>query len=807
MTDASQQSSEEQPLKGPAASAEPHPSESRGEGVRGAGSAASTFGALLEPFARPIPGARRGGENARYDPEHEGVRAEIDKLERPTAEDVDWDRVHALGRSLLTTKSKDYLIASYFGVACFVRGGAPGLIEALAALVALLESYWEDGFPPVNRQRARVNAINWFVERLVSLSDLAPIEVQSGDLRLLREATETLEALLRARFEDEMPSIQGLKEMVERVELRVQAEAQSAPAPEGDLVVDGSARTGAGEDAPPATEPAGARAVPSTELAQENTDPVASAESRCREIAAPFVAAIAGPYRAGESARHDPEHEMIRAEIDKLGKPTGEEPDWGLVERAALSVLTSKSKDLLIASYFGVASYIVHGVPGLITGLAALVAWLQDYWEDGFPPSGRQRARINAIDWFIDRIESLGSLAPETSGKGDSQVLRFAFEQLEQALRERFDDEAPDFHGLKRVLAAVEQAIPASAAPTPLEAPAQAPRSAPVEADASNEAREVVSVDLMSPSAELADPAEVDAFLSEVGDSLHKASRALFKVSKEDPVAYRLSRQGLYMAFTKAPPVHSASRTAVPPPPSDRAAQLETLLAMHNWALLLDEAESGLANARLWLDQHRYVALALGGLGFEEARDTVIIETAAIVRRLPELLEREFDDGQPFASVATRYWLDAERSNGGPTAGADGYEDEAPSALSDALADARTLAVDGELDEAVERLSELMQAATFGRDRFRVKLAMAEACASAGAPALAEGILAGLCEEIRDFRLEEWEPELAEACYRVRYEVLAPMANESSKSKEELIDVYRRLCRVSPISALELGRP
>jgi type VI secretion system protein VasJ len=134
--------------------------------------------------------------------------------------------------------------------------------------------------------------------------------------------------------------------------------------------------------------------------------------------------------------------------------------------------------------------------------------------------------------------------------------------------------------------------------------------------------------------------------------------------------------------------------------------------------------------------------------------------------------------------------------------------DGEPGAFEEGLAEARKLALTGKLDECIRKLTTMIESdAVSGRDRFRAKLTMADACSTAGSPALAEGILAGLSTEVQQFRLEEWEPKMAEACYRSRYEALVAMAGESAKSRDELVDVYRRLCAVAPAAALKLGKP
>lgn len=815
MTDSTQQATTVEspvPEQPPAPSAEsPAPKGAAPPSADPVDSSDASDGRLAEiskPFADPIPGAEPAGENARYDERHEAIRKEVDKLTRPTGEAVDWDLIRDAGRALLTKTSKDYLIASYFAVAAYVRGGPRGLIEGIAAISSLLERYWDNGFPPESRLRARINAIDWFIDRVGSHGHFAPTAVQVGDLEMLSRATKKLETLVLERFQDEIPNIHGLKATLKPIELAIAAQTKSEPVQEPSQPTNSSPRETEPTPAEHAASPAGPISTPEPQPGAAAGH--SSVAAKLAEIERPFAAPIPGANRAGENARHDEQHEAIRHEVDKLGKPTAEQVDWDLIHDASRSLLTQKSKDYLIASYFAVASYIRGGPRGLVVGIAALMALLRDYWDEGFPPPKRIRGRVNAIDWFIDRVDSLSDLAPKTTAEGDLELLSLAAKELETLVLDRFQDEIPNIYGLKATLNTIELEIAKQAPEMPAQRTAPQP-TAPTAAAASPAAvqtKPVASVKLASPTAELVDPAQIGKFLKDVGDSLHKASRALFKVSKEDPLAYRLCREGLYMQFLQAPPASSGNQTVVPPPPQEREANLNALLSLQNWATLLDEAESGLASSRLWLDLHRYVALALAGLGYEAARDTVVAEMGALVHRLPQLLEREFSDGRPFASAATREWLDA-ASPSTASSGAVGVPGGGDVGAFEAdLAEAHKLAVGGKLEDAVDRLTEISRSdAAFGRDRFRAKLAMANACAAAGSPALAEGILAGLSEEIRQFRLEEWEPKMAEACYRSRYEALAAMVNESVRSREELVDVYRQLCRVAPTVALKLGKP
>ncbi len=234
---------------------------------------------------------------------------------------------------------------------------------------------------------------------------------------------------------------------------------------------------------------------------------------------------------------------------------------------------------------------------------------------------------------------------------------------------DRFREETPNIYGLKETLQRIELSI-VKQAPTPASSAQQsaAPAQSATTPTTTGLPKPAVAAGHDSaPLPKLADPAEVNKSSSRSASRCTRLPRALFKASKGDPLAYRLCRQGLYMQLQGAPPASSGNQTTVPPPPQDRDTQLKALVGSQNWDVLLDEAESGLAGTRFWIDTHRYVALALGGLGHEQARDTVLAETAALVQRFPELLERTFSDGQPFASPATREWLSTVAPVGGGT--------------------------------------------------------------------------------------------------------------------------------------------
>ncbi|MBN8616969.1 MAG: type VI secretion system domain-containing protein, partial [Deltaproteobacteria bacterium] len=298
----------------------------------------------------------------------------------------------------------------------------------------------------------------------------------------------------------------------------------------------------------------------------------------------------------------------------------------------------------------------------------------------------------------------------------------------------------------------------------------------------------------------LAAGADVTPFLQQTATALASAASALRGASKADPAAYRVLRTSLYLAVAATPPVTQAPKTGLRPPPPQLRTQLQTLTANAKWAAVLDEAESALGMNRFWLDLHRYVFLALQGLGHAAAAEVVVAETAHLVRRFPTLATLQFSDGSTLASTDTVEWLGT--IAGAPGGGAPAAEGADP--VADAISTAKTLANGGKRDEALKGLQEAVRAAPDDRARFRLRLGLARLCAQ-GSPAAARGLLEGLARDIDTLHLDGWDPALAADALRAYLELLRDGAKTNPRVAEEAAEVYRRLCRIDVTLAIAAG--
>lgn len=81
--------------------------------------------------------------------------------------------------------------------------------------------------------------------------------------------------------------------------------------------------------------------------------------------------------------------------------------DWNAIYQACIGILTNKSKDLLVMSYFTQSATALHGIQGFKEGLYVITNNLKQFWADIFPTLTDEEGeydpdfRINALSLFF----------------------------------------------------------------------------------------------------------------------------------------------------------------------------------------------------------------------------------------------------------------------------------------------------------------------------------------------------------------------------------------------------------------------
>ncbi len=539
--------------------------------------------------------------------------------------------------------------------------------------------------------------------------------------------------------------------------------------------------------------------------------PPASASETAMEqrLGAPDLAAkpVSAGSPAGEWIRYEAEFESLKSEIDQLSVDP-KATDWQQVVSLSSEILGERSKDLLVGCYLAAGLYELRGFQGLEEGLEALSRMASTYWQELFPPLKRSKARASALAWLVDRQGE--AVDPETTRPEDRDAIEGCLRQvaaLAAFLDGKMGDSSPSFGPLRRGLEAAARELERTQAPPKPQvenkpaAPASAPK-APTPAPA------------VSP--EISSTADAERALARSLGPLRKIGRLLRLDDPADPRAYQLGRIVAWLRMTELP--RNADGLSNLPPEGASPALAEryqTLADDGQWSQLLEQAESQFERSVLWLDAQRFVALALSELGdaYRGAHRVVVGELATLIDRFPELPNLRFANDTPLAAAETRKWL-----AGGVAAAAAGaaeapapvtaFAGEEDEELEQILEQAGQLAREKRLPQAVAALRRLVTEAGGRRRGFARRLALARFLADARQHRLAITQLEYLDEEVRRFRLEEWDPALALEVLRLFLGCQNQMIRGEWKKVPEAVaqarELFSRLARLDVATALGL---
>jgi type VI secretion system protein VasJ len=220
---------------------------------------------LISLGKQPISPEQPAGVDIRYDPLFEELQTEVGKLSSPLgAGSMDWAKVVHLASKILGEKSKDLLAASYLAVGLIYTQKIEGFSLGLKIYLDLIETFWDNLFPPKSRMRARGSAIEWWIEKTETA--LIPYEgatLAEEQVNQIKESLEKIEEFIREHFE-EPPAFGPLWERVES--FQTQAPPQVV------------------EEKPPETPPPSEKPTPSVSKPPEITEVIASSQDAQRVL-------------------------------------------------------------------------------------------------------------------------------------------------------------------------------------------------------------------------------------------------------------------------------------------------------------------------------------------------------------------------------------------------------------------------------------------------------------------------------------------------------------------------------------------
>lgn len=467
------------------------------------------------------------------------------------------------------------------------------------------------------------------------------------------------------------------------------------------------------------------------------------------------LTAISDDLPAGSNPREGETYAMLEAEIAKMVDLNAQGAvDWRRVAQLAEKVLRHEGKDLNAAVWLAVGWTHCEGADGLAAGVRVLRDLVDAYWDVMTPSVARLRGRRNQIEWLVQQLEKVLVAADAgwmTLDAASHAALLADWNRIDERWQEH-DDQAPDMFKLHRRLGdlapvvdegpsgetAAEpgvcgQTMPASdvlpqnaqasagsveqdrgAEPEAGRSPVTETHNAPRSAGALSKHAGTTEKPMGGVEQEAEAPQSETALIRLVDERLGALQQMLMDVSADLvslPLLYRLNRMCAWLTLDTAPPDQDGV-TRVPAPSSSDQDMLEQFRQRDDPRALLRFAESRLSTQRFWLDLNRIAHDAARALpDGTPIAETVAMETAGLLRRMPGLVGLAFSNEQPFADADTRAWLQSLSGNADISAPASTLAPAhapagAPAAGSPAMA--TLCAVAGAETEAAMRLLEVV---------------------------------------------------------------------------------------------------
>lgn len=499
---------------------------------------------------------------------------------------------------------------------------------------------------------------------------------------------------------------------------------------------------------------------------------------------------------AGQDPRYSDEFILIKAEIDKLAFN-----DYNAVSTLAREILISEGKDLRVAGYYLLANTYLHGLKGLIEGLQ-LYRLLLEVFEDSIFPE-RDDARLLAMQWLNNnKLLAYVKQHQKNATRDNIERVEQELNMLNGITMARFNDETARLSILntwlkdtKKQFAVLEKEI---SVPKKL-----APQSESVNTETEVQARpENVATPVPNLIGELTRSDDLSE--TELYSLMRKlVNQMLDEKDYQRAVAFaRATRWGGMIL-----PPNNNGKTALTPPRQNAVNEITRSLQQGEHQAALKQCESLFfeMGGHMLLDLQCYASKAAKAMSRMDLANLITYETAALLQRFPDLQALRFDDDTPFANAETLAWLNS--ISGKKQTVAIVSNDADDQLLLTAINNSCEVANEEGLSAALAHLANFRPHGE--KQRFQLRLAMAQLCLDHGRAELALPILEDLHELAERTSLAMWEKSLALAVAKHLQSALRSVMNDAAdedkaRYAQQIRCLSAQMCRWDLVQAVQL---
>jgi type VI secretion system protein VasJ len=466
-----------------------------------------------------------------------------------------------------------------------------------------------------------------------------------------------------------------------------------------------------------------------------------------------------GDNGVGEDPRYGDYFDIVKSEIDRLSNT-----DYPEVIKNCRFILEHEAKDIRIAGYYLLAMVFSHGLNGLVHGVKCLSKLLQNYGDEIHPQ--RESAKQQSISWLNNEklVAFVNKIAIDSDDdKQQVGFIRLEIEEINTKLISIYGDDVTLWKSLN---------------PWTLKNQLQ---------EKSNNA---------------VDRSEniIDIKETHIEDNIN--SELTFNRASENLLAY-LEKSGDWI---KKISVSRAIKWASIKIPYNEefvtkisAPRAEISLAVNNnqVAKSIDEylslyesyfMESG---CQFYFDlQKREVDEAKKG-NRPDIAQTIEDQIAILIKRVPNLIKLSFSDGTPFASQATRHWL-----NSINTITNDKYTESNPITSIQTKIDQILYNETGV--ELSDQISELDKIDVINEsEKYLIQLAKVDACIATGRNDLALPLANYLNKLVDKYKLDEWNEVLALQTWSKLIQIISSNKSNTECETMRIDELKEKICSIN----------
>lgn len=443
----------------------------------------------------------------------------------------------------------------------------------------------------------------------------------------------------------------------------------------------------------------------------------------------PWRVAILMPLEIDIDIDEDPSWIELDGEMIKLGSLGHESLNISQIQQKALTLLSTKSKDVRIMAHFLKTLQHSGKAAELLLGLALLSDYVEAYWQEAPPKQGIKKIRLG--QQILKRFENMAVKFNQTASRLEKDEAVLQLERLKRYWREpKLLDEVELLLARYNFVEVIES---------------DNIKQHPVE----NSVQSSVSQTVANPTINrpmIVDPLEIDQSNEKAWrNTLLKVADYLIDRDVSESVGYQLRRYAIWNNITSEPLAEN-NKTQLAAISADRVAEYKSALE-HADIALWKEVEYSLILAPFWFEGHYLSAEIANRLGYFKVANMIKESLNDFLVKLPALKELTFSDNTPFLPQNCHQWLFKNLGKDSSSKNIDDLHQNIESYYD---------------NEGLEKTLKLLNEQTYVdmRDKVYAQLQSIKLLEKAGLHSLAKQYYAVLQSALESVSLKDWEPSL-----------------------------------------------